>query len=144
MGNCFCLYHLVILKSIVIIRMLLQGSHHIFCNQALNISAIYSETRSSHPEVFCKRVVLKKFTKFTGKHLCRSIFLIKLQAWRRPFLTEHLRWLFLPSYHIIWQFIPQSFLKPPCSTFQEKKICFVSFSGDYKVLYFFFMRKKGI
>ena len=29
------------------------------------------------PEVFYKKVVLRNFTKFTGKHLC---FLIKLQA----------------------------------------------------------------
>ena len=33
----------------------------------------------SHPEVFCKKGVLKKFIKFTRKHLCWSIFLIKLR-----------------------------------------------------------------
>ena len=33
--------------------------------------------RSSHPEVFCKKVALKKFTKFTGKHLCQSLFFSK-------------------------------------------------------------------
>ena len=31
-------------------------------------------------EVFCKKSVLKNFGKFTGKHLCQSILLIKLQA----------------------------------------------------------------
>ena len=31
-------------------------------------------------EVFCKKSVLKNFAKFTGKHLCQSILLIKLQA----------------------------------------------------------------
>ena len=36
--------------------------------------------RSSGPEVFCKKAVLRNFTKFTGKHLCQSLFLIKLQA----------------------------------------------------------------
>ena len=35
--------------------------------------------RSSHPEVFCKKGVLRNFTKFTGKHLCQSLFLKKLQ-----------------------------------------------------------------
>ena len=30
--------------------------------------------------MFCKKVVLKSFTKFTGKHLCQILFLIKLQA----------------------------------------------------------------
>ena len=32
------------------------------------------------PEVFCKKGVLINFTKFTGKHLCQGLFLIKLQA----------------------------------------------------------------
>ena len=31
--------------------------------------------RSSRPEVFCKKAVLKNFAKFTGKHLRQSIFL---------------------------------------------------------------------
>ena len=31
--------------------------------------------RSSLPEVFCKKGVLKNCTKFTGKHLCQSLFL---------------------------------------------------------------------
>ena len=38
-------------------------------------------SRSSRPEVFCKKDVLKNFAIFTGKHLCHSLFLIKLQAW---------------------------------------------------------------
>ena len=70
--------------------------------------------RSSRPEVFCKGV-LRIFTKFTGKHLCQSLFLnkvtglrattlLKKRLWHRcdftkfprtPFLTEHLWWLLL-------------------------------------------------
>ena len=30
--------------------------------------------RSSRPEVFCKKGVLRNFAKFTGKHLCQSLF----------------------------------------------------------------------
>ena len=30
--------------------------------------------RSSRPDVFCKKRVLKNFAKFTGKHLCQSLF----------------------------------------------------------------------
>ena len=37
--------------------------------------------RSSRPEVFCKKGVLRNLAKFTGKHLCWSFFLIKLQVW---------------------------------------------------------------
>ena len=36
--------------------------------------------RNSHPKVFCKKVVLRNFTKFTGKHLCQSLFLTALVA----------------------------------------------------------------
>ena len=33
-----------------------------------------TEVRSSRPEVFCKKGVLRNFTKFTGKRLCQSLF----------------------------------------------------------------------
>ena len=34
--------------------------------------------RSSCPEVFCKKGVLRNFAKFTGKHQCQSLFLNKV------------------------------------------------------------------
>ena len=37
-------------------------------------------TRSSHRKCSVKKGVLKNFAKFTGKHLCQSLFLIKLYA----------------------------------------------------------------
>ena len=46
----------------------------------------YPHYRSSRPEVFCKRGVLRNFAKFTGKHLRQSLFFNKV---------EHLRWLLL-------------------------------------------------
>ena len=42
------------------------------------------EAEKKPPEVFCKKSVLKNSTKFTGKHLCKSL-LIKLQALRLQF-----------------------------------------------------------
>ena len=30
--------------------------------------------RSSRPELFCKKGVLRDFAKFTGKHLCQNFF----------------------------------------------------------------------
>ena len=33
-----------------------------------------TQIRSSRPEVFGKKAVLKKFAKFIGKHLCWSLF----------------------------------------------------------------------
>ena len=47
--------------------------------------------RSSHPEVFCKKGVLRNFAKFTGKHLCQSLsfnkvadlwLLLRLVRWK--------------------------------------------------------------
>ena len=73
--------------------------------------------RSSRPEMFCKKAVLRDFPKFTGKHLCQSLFITKVgvqgrqfylkrtlaqvfpvnfaKFGRTPFLTEHLWWLLL-------------------------------------------------
>ena len=74
--------------------------------------------KSSRSEVFSKKVVLRNFAKFTGKHLCQLLFfnkvvgmrpatLLKKRLWhscfpanftkflRTPFLTEHLWWLLL-------------------------------------------------
>ena len=70
------------------------------------------------PEVFYKKCVLRNFTKFTGKHLCQSLFfsevaglrpatLLKKKLWHRcfpvnfakflrtTFFIEHLWWLLL-------------------------------------------------
>ena len=38
--------------------------------------------RSSRPEVSCKKGVLRNFTKFTGKHLCQSLFFNKVTGLR--------------------------------------------------------------
>ena len=34
--------------------------------------------RSSHQDVSCKKDVLRNFAKFTGKHLCQSLFFNKV------------------------------------------------------------------
>ena len=38
--------------------------------------------RSSRQEVFCKKGVLRNVTKFTGKHLCQSLFFNKVAGLR--------------------------------------------------------------
>ena len=61
-------------------------------------------TRSSHPEVFCKKGAFENFTKFTGKHLCLSLFfnkvaglgpwaLLKKRLWHRWFLVDFVNFL---------------------------------------------------
>ena len=56
--------------------------------------------RSSRREVFCKKGVLRNFTKFTGKHLCQSLWhrcfpVNFVKFLRTPFLKENLWWLLL-------------------------------------------------
>ena len=76
------------------------------------------EFRSSCPEVFCKKGLLRNVTKLTGKHQCQSLFFNKVgglrptislkkrlrhrcfavnfaKFLRPPFFTEHLWWLLL-------------------------------------------------
>ena len=38
--------------------------------------------RSSRPDVFCDKGALRNFTKFTGRHLCQSIFFNKVAGLR--------------------------------------------------------------
>ena len=38
------------------------------------ISITIVSYRNSRPEVFCEKSVLRNFAKFTGKHLCQSLF----------------------------------------------------------------------
>ena len=52
--------------------------------------------RSSRPEVFGKKLVLKSFAKFTGKHLRKSLFLIKRRLWRRCFPVNFEKFLRSP------------------------------------------------
>ena len=78
--------------------------------------------RSSLLEVFCKKGVLRNFAKFIAKHLCQSLFFNKVAGLRpapllkksfvmylakflrKPFLTEHLRWLlvWVKSWNIVF------------------------------------------
>ena len=67
---------------------------------------IFFNFRSSRTEVFCKKDAPRNFAKFTGKHLCQSLTLLKKTLWHRcfpvnfarflktPCFTEHIRWLF--------------------------------------------------
>ena len=47
------------------------------------------------PKMFCRKGALRNFAKFTGKHLCQSLFFNKVaelaKFLRTPFLAEHLR-----------------------------------------------------
>ena len=48
--------------------------------------------RSSRPKVFCKKGVLRNFAKFTGKHLCQSLFFNKVEGLRPATLLKKRLW----------------------------------------------------
>ena len=53
-----------------------------FINELLRLIFLFFFYRRSCLEVFCKKYVLKSFTKFTGKHLCQSLFFNKVAVLR--------------------------------------------------------------
>ena len=59
-------------------------SLHILKYTGSNIS---KKSRSSRPEVFCKKGVRRNFVKFSGKHLCHSLFFNKVVGLSNP--IEH-------------------------------------------------------
>ena len=94
-----------VLKRSKLGKMLEKGSFNLPASESF---------RSSRPEVFCKKDVLKNFSKFTGKHLFQSLFLIEFfnklfkkktqtqvfscefcEIFKNTFFMEHRRWLLL-------------------------------------------------
>ena len=53
---------------------------------------LFRKTQKQPPEGFYKKVVVRSFTKFTGKHLFSCEF---CENSKNPFFTEHLWWLLL-------------------------------------------------
>ena len=94
--------------------MLLQSSIRLCNCKKVFIERKYqievANNRGSHGRCSVIKGVLRNYAKFTGKHLCQSLFLIKLQTWefsvnfakflRTPFLIEHLWWLLLSEVDI--------------------------------------------
>ena len=44
--------------------------------------------RSSRPEEFCKKIVVRNLTEFTGKHLCQSLFFNKVAGQACNFIKK--------------------------------------------------------
>ena len=97
-----------------------------------------------YKEVFYKKGVLRNFPKFTGKHLCQSLFFNKVlglytswkhQKTRATFFTEQLRWLLLLLTSILYQPYPRELYQPgfTCSksTMEIPEQCIRSLSSSY-------------
>ena len=91
-----------------IVKEVISGKFYVRYYQGAQNSSIEKQS----PGGVTLKGVLKNFTKFTGKHLCRSVFfnketLLKKRLWHRyfpvdfvkflrtPFFIEHLWWLVL-------------------------------------------------
>ena len=66
----------------------------------VRLNSNWKRNRSSRPEMFCKKGVLKIFSKFTGKHPCHSLFFNIVAGQERLFIIEHLRWLLLKYFNL--------------------------------------------
>ena len=67
--------------------------------------------RSSRPKVFCKKGVLRNFTKFTGKHLCQSLFFKKVAGLRPATLLKKRLW---------HSWFPVNFVKRPAALLKKR------------------------
>ena len=91
------------------------------CYYNTDVDKDRSDYRSSRPEVFYRKVVLRNLTKLTGKHLCQSLYFNKVADLRQlhskrgfaqvlsyefceifmnTFFIEHIRWVFLICFHL--------------------------------------------
>ena len=78
---------------------------------------VFRKSRSSRPEVFCKKGVLRNFTKITVKHPCQSLFfnkvaglrianLLKERLWHKCFTVNFLKFLKNTFFHRAPLFLP--------------------------------------
>ena len=102
---------------------LLSGWLSAKCFGGLHISL-----RSSCPEVFCKKGVLKNFTTSTRKHLCQSLFFNKVAGLRPVTLLKERLWprCFLMNFT---KFLRKPFLKKTPPVVAPIVLCFKYFCG---------------
>ena len=77
---------------------------------------IEKQNRSSRLDVFCRIGVLRNFAKFTGKHLCQSLFFNEetqtkvfscefCEIPKNAFFIKHVQWLVLSEVHNVERII---------------------------------------
>ena len=115
-------------------RVILFGKHSTsYCihNWSWHVIIIKITHRTNCPEVFCKKVVLRKIAKFTAKHLClRPATLLKKRLWHRCFPVNFAKFLRLPFL--------QNSSKPLLlysETFWKKKIILHDLFGKKEIIF---------
>ena len=66
--------------------------HDIHPYMFLTLIIVICMARSTRPEVFHKKAVLRSFAKLTGKHLCQSLFFNKVASLRPATLLKKRLW----------------------------------------------------
>ena len=62
----------------------------------VNIEVVMQIHRSNRRRCSVRKGVLRNFTKFTRKHLCQSLFLLKKRFWHRCFPKNFMKFLRTP------------------------------------------------
>ena len=58
----------------------------------IHLHLFHRNNRSSRPDMFCKKGVLRNFVKFTEKHLCHSLYFNKVAGLRPATLLKKRSW----------------------------------------------------
>ena len=93
----------------------------IFTSKVQMLSCLVIKRQKQPPEVFCKKVVLRNFVKFTGKLLCHSLFLNKVAGLRPKLLKKRLRHRCFPVNLV--KFLRTSFFTEHLWWLLLKRIC---------------------
>ena len=93
----------------------------IFTSKVQILSCLVIKRQKQLPEVFCKKVVLRNFAKFTGKLLCQSLFFNKVVGLRPKLLKKRLRHRYFPVKLV--KFLRTSFFTEHLWWLLLKRIC---------------------
>ena len=100
--------------------------------------------QNSRPKMFFKKAVLKNFARFTGKHLCWSHFLIKLQVFMHRYfavnIATFLRSAFLQNTFFPYEYYYQELILKYHNDTHKEKLRFDQFStrmGGWLLLTYF-------
>ena len=76
------------LHAIILLSVYAGGAKWKYFSTSIMYSLSMPLFRSSRPEVFCRKGVLRNFAKFTGKHLCQNLVFNKVAGVKKESLAQ--------------------------------------------------------